>query len=252
MQLAKLPFKMLRNFINIGRNFVSPNTSRFLSKTGPKSRKTVEEDLNLPPRPKQPLTPWQAFVREKKDEVLRHNPAITAPQMAKILAKDWENTDKLAYKSVFEEEKKIFLERLNEYNNSLTNDQIDYLSKKKSLDKQAKALRELRRHKLPSKPRTAVSLYVADKSSDPSIKEEMRGIGNAAKVLARLNSEYKDFVSDSEKEKYVKMAQEERQKFREDFENWYNAIQSNKDITLAARKLATELYSKYSRLGYFD
>lgn len=208
----------------------------------------MEAELDLPTKPKKPLTPWLAFVKDRKDEVLSQKYKMTASELAVILSKEWRYLDKSKYEKEYHERRDEYLRQTENYENSLTNQQREYLGIRKNLLREDKALRYLKRSKPPKLPRTCANFYCTERCKEPEIKEAMKS-GNSGKVFSDLFKEYRS-LSEYEKEKYVKLAQQDRVRFQEEFRLWYEGVLATPNLNKNVHEQANIMHAKFEALNY--
>lgn len=204
------------------------------------------QGIAVPPKPKKPVTPWLAYLHERKDEVIARNGPMTASQLAMILSKDWQGADKSRYQADFERKLKQYHLAKDAYQNSLTDEQRAVIEHQKNLQKESKELRQLRATKPPLQPRNSLSLYCSERCKHSDVKERMKNEKSTA-VLKDLKEEYKR-LSDSEKQKYLDMQADDRRRFGHEFIKWHHSVSSDITIPKALRDRADALYARFAAL----
>lgn len=209
---------------------------------------SLEPDINLPQRPKRPITPWLAFVRDKKDDVLKQKDKMTAAELAVVLAKEWKQTDKSRYQEEYDRQQQDYHRKLEEYNNSLTEEHRDYLVLQKKFNREHKAEKQLRKTKPPVLPRNPANLYCQERSKHADVKDQMKH-RKPANVFSDIFKEYRE-LSECEKKKYLEMQEEDKSRFQHEFLVWYESIQNNENLTKATREKADALRARFKSLNY--
>lgn len=71
-----------------------------------------------PNKPKAPLSSYMRFVNEKRNDIKADNPGAGIGEIAKIAGKMWkelDEDDKKAYEKAYQKERKIYLEKMEDY-----------------------------------------------------------------------------------------------------------------------------------------
>lgn len=252
---------LLFNHVMVNTDFVQQNRSIAVHNTvnsahvttvGKKAQKItaalMEAELDLPIKPKKPVTPWVAFVRDRKDELMNQNRGITAAEIAQILAREWKDSDKSQYEREYNDRRQVYLKKVEEYENSLTDQHREYLAVKKDLVKENRALKSIRKTKPPKLPRTCTNLFTQKRWNDPDIQEQVKH-RSATEVLRDLFKEYRE-LSPEEKEKYIAMQQKDRLRFKTEFSKWYESVKNDSSLSHAARDQANIMQAKFKALSY--
>lgn len=209
----------------------------------------MDEEVNLPNKPKKPPCPWITFVQEKKGSLLQQMPGVPISQITPIIAREWKSIDQTRYLKEFEQKVAKYKEQLDHYNNSLTDEQLKYLKLKKSLLRDHNAFKELRKTKpLPLFPRNSANLYAAERYKDPVIKRRIEQEGSQA-VGKSIFEEYRN-LSQVEKDKFSKQQQEDRLRFKQEFDQWYKNICEDGSIRRAVREQADALHQRLKSINY--
>lgn len=246
----------------INSNYLNQNQSRMIttgcllnlaaSRTSVKTNKVntaiMGADIDLPTKPRKPITPWLAFVREKKDDILKLKEKMAASELATILAKEWKNTDKTKYEREYDEKYQEYLRQVQNYQNSLTDQHRNYLNLKKDAKRESKALRQLRKTKIPVWPRNSANLFCKERCKQADIKEQMKH-RKPHDVFRDLFKEYRA-LTDAEKKKYIDMQEEDKSRFQNEFLAWYEGVQSNDELNRSALEQANKMRDRLKALNY--
>lgn len=208
----------------------------------------MEAEIDLPVKPKKPITPWVAFVKDRKDQVLSQKQGMTAAEMAQRLSREWKNLDRSRYEREYNDRREIYLKEVEDYKNALTDQHREYLAVKRSLIKENKALKSIRKTKPPKLPRTCTNLFTQERWSSPEVQEELK-TRPATEILKDLFKEYRE-LSPERKEKYVIMQQEDKIRFKNEFLRWYETVKDDKSLSHAAREQADIMKAKFEALSY--
>lgn len=208
----------------------------------------LEAEACLPTKPKKPVTPWLAFLHEKKDDVVLKNGPMTASQLASHLANEWRTIDKTKYQLEFKHKLENYHRAVESYRNSLSDEQRAVIEYQKNLKKESKELKKLRSTKLPTLPRNPINIYCSERSKDPDIKDQMK-TRKAISVLRDLFQEYRH-LSDFDKEKYVGLQKKDRLRFEHEFNEWYENVMSDSNLSETIRDKAKTLRARFQNLSY--
>uniref|UniRef100_A0A6G1S5T6 Transcription factor A, mitochondrial n=1 Tax=Aceria tosichella TaxID=561515 RepID=A0A6G1S5T6_9ACAR len=206
------------------------------------------ENVNLPERPKKPPTPWISFVRERKDEVFRQRGKITAAQLAVILAPEWKQVDKSRYEEEYKRKHEEYMKLVENYQSSLTPEQVDLLDFMKTAKRETKASKLLRKTNPPVLPRNSANLYCHERSKQDDFKEMLK-YKKAAQVFSDIFREYRE-MSEEKKKKYIELQEEDKARFQHEFLEWYEGVQTDENLTKAARDQANMMRDRYKALNY--
>lgn len=235
--------------INYGRSISSSNNLHASALKPHKLRTAImEAEINLPPKPKKPITPWLAFVRDRKDEVLRQHGTLPANKLTQILSKEWKDLDKTDYVREFEIRQENYYAKVEDYKNSLTDAQREYLNLRRDYLREDKANQVIRRSKPPKLPRNIPNMYIYDRCQEPHIKDQMKD-RKASEVFSDLFKEYRE-LSEEQKQKYVNLQEDDKIRFQQEFMQWYDSIKSDKTLGKAVIEQANIMYERYKALSY--
>lgn len=207
----------------------------------------AKDTPTLPPRPKKPITPWFMYFRDKKDDVLRGQ-KMSAAELAATLAKEWKYFDKSNYQAEYNRLHREYLSAKTNYEMSLTPEQKQHLEETEKDRSDQRARRELRRTKPPKLPRNPANFYFSEKSSEPGLREKL-GVQSQGELLSMVFKEYAS-LSGSEKEKYLRMQEKDKERFRSEFMSWYEGIMSDKSVSKLARTKAEAMRTRFKLLSY--
>lgn len=107
--------------------------------------KNIVNKLNIPPRPKKPMTPYFTFMYERRDAIVRDNPNIKITEVAKRCAAAWkalDNEKKASYEQKYRHELEDYTRRFLEYESKLSQEQRDALQmvKEEKLEERKKRM----------------------------------------------------------------------------------------------------------------
>lgn len=102
--------------------------------------------------------------------------------------------------------------------------------------------------KQPTLPRHPLSLYQKERSADPDIIER-KAEKNFGRVLRDITREFKA-LSDDEREVYTIKSEEDRRRFKDEFEKWHGSIINDPAAPEHIKQEAIKRKEKYTRLNY--
>lgn len=226
-----------------GSTLLSLNVHRDISARGSKA---FEYIAGMPEKPKRPRTPWIEFVTEKKNKY--HEEGMNAVELARLIAKEWESTDKTRYQKEYERAREIYRQKKQIYESSLTEQQREYLGVMKEVKEEEKNIRRMRALKPPRRPRNALTLFIKEKCQNDTTKEAMK-TNPPTQVLNRLGQEFKD-LSDYEREIYVRKAEEDKLRFKDEFLAWYESVVSDESLPASIQMRIKAMHDRYKGLNY--
>lgn len=233
-----------------GIGFVSAWTKQMSSMVTATSRgrkidvESIEQKLDLPIKPKKPNTPYLLYMMERKQSILRDQPGMSVVPLSKIIANEWKNVDRTQYVRAYESAHSIYKKKLEEYNESLTQEQKDYLKIRDDLRRQHNAFKELRKACPPPKqPIHKSSMYTRHTLAKPEYKEliKQKPMGE---IFKQVHEEYQN-LSDEEKDKYERLAQEDRVRYEKELDEWYAKIKADLSIRKSVREQANVYYTNF-------
>lgn len=227
----------------------SPNSpSNSLVRSRQKINSALKDAIsNMPAKPKKPYSAWVAFVLDRKDHLLS-NEKMTAVELSIRLAEEWKNTDKSSYLNDYKRRVDEFKEKLEQYENNMTQADKDLLELKGSLLRQRRSINQLSRTKPPKLPANPANIYIRERYKDPDAQERMKS-AKTGELFKVFLEEYRA-LSPEEKEKYMKMREEERARFIEHFNAWYQETRNNEKLNKLAKKQADAMYARVKALYY--
>lgn len=205
-------------------------------------------NVALPPKPKRPANPFAIFVKEKRGTFINMAPTASAPEIISMLGKEWKHMDKSKYEEEFRRRRDEYSEEIERYNNSLSEEQRDLLKQEVSVAKQLKARRELLSTRPPKYPRSANNLYISQRVSDSDMQEIKRHEG-ISEMFKRVNAEYRNLPFE-EKQKFKSMAEDDRERYRLEFVEWYKRVQQRDDLRLITRRAIKDMAARYNRMFF--
>ncbi|XP_044758759.1 transcription factor A, mitochondrial [Coccinella septempunctata] len=205
------------NFIskvfNAGRLFTLHNYF-YIPLAGVKTKDAIE----LPEKPKKPMTSFFRFVQEHKPVLLKEQPQLKLTEIVKQCAQDWKNihpTIKERYDNEYKAEMESYAKKHLDYSMKLTDEQKEYLKllnrEKTQSTKKRRLRKKLKDMKKPKKPPGPFLLYLIEQSNiqGRKINEMMKELKGTWHLL-----------DESVKMSYVKKNEELMIKYKEDLENW--------------------------------
>lgn len=92
--------------------------------------KDLLQKLNIPERPKKPLSPYFKFMVDNRDALQKSNPGITMSQISKKVAEAWKSLDsskKLSYQQQYRQELEDYTKKFLQYESTLNEQQREAL-----------------------------------------------------------------------------------------------------------------------------
>lgn len=178
----------------------------------------------------------------------QHGSRMNAAQLSVILAKEWKDAERSGYQREYQRLHDDYERRVREYEELLTEEQRDIIAVQKEMKRETKASKELRKTRPPVLPRNSANLYFQERSQQDDVKE-LRKTRKTADVFSDIFKEYRS-LSESEKRKYLDMQEEDKSRFQHEFLIWFEGIQSNENLTKAAREQANAMRERLKALSY--
>lgn len=215
-----------------------------------KVTKNMIADLSadLPLKPKKPVTPWIAFLQDRKSDYANYGQGMKATEMSVILSKEWREMDRSKYEDDYKRKHEEYLRAVQEYEDSLTDEQRDAIKSYKDVVRQVKAKKQIFKSHPPRLPRNAANMFCHHRSKQHDVKEDLQRRKPGA-VFKDLFEEYRNLSAD-EKKRYIDMQEEDKTRFAREFKVWYESIQNNENLTRAARDHAEQMRGKLLALNY--
>ncbi|VEN60781.1 unnamed protein product [Callosobruchus maculatus] len=176
-------------------------------------------DVKIPDKPKKPLTPYLRFLEKHRPSIIKENPNLKHVDVIRRCADTWNSlseAEKEKYKQNYKLDCEKYVEKLSDFNNSLTDEQRSFLEATSKNEKRKRQKRRLRKlFKETNKPKRPVvpflrfmmeqckmrNLSLRQLMGDPSLKAGWNGLPEAAKK--RYQEEY-----EKEKKQYAKALEE--------------------------------------------
>uniref|UniRef100_A0A8D9B0P3 Transcription factor A, mitochondrial n=1 Tax=Cacopsylla melanoneura TaxID=428564 RepID=A0A8D9B0P3_9HEMI len=181
--------------------------------------------MNIPNRPKKPLSPYFKFQGLMRHKIIEKNPSIKVIEIPKVVSAEWKKisvADKSKLESEYAKEKEIYVQAVKKYEDQLTPEAIEFLRKEKAERKQKKEKREMkklfRETGKPKKPGNSFYLFIKDimTKTEYQNRSYMSLIPTCAKLWADLG--------ESEKQKYVQEYQKKYEKYKRDLLKWEETL----------------------------
>lgn len=95
------------------------------------SKKTVEEHLGFPSKPKRPLSPFFRFMLDSRPKVLAEFPKSSVTEIVQVIGKKWKEMDektKSKFAAEFAKEREAYEKVKAQYEGSLTQEQKEEIA----------------------------------------------------------------------------------------------------------------------------
>ncbi|KAM3965791.1 mitochondrial transcription factor A [Aphomia sociella] len=209
----------LSNYVIGGyRNVVHGRTNWFTLQICNYTKKSAEEKLGIE-KPKRPLTPYFKFMTQMRPALLAKNPGITSKEAVAWTSKHWQELDaetKTQMVKEYEKDMEDYKKIKQIYESSLTEQQktdIKQLKEEMTAAKEKRKLKaEYKELGRPKKPMSSYFLFVQTR------KEAFQG-KNMKEYQEKMKAEWLK-LTESERFKYEKQAQELMNKYKKDIEAW--------------------------------
>ncbi|XP_014287507.1 transcription factor A, mitochondrial [Halyomorpha halys] len=194
-------------------------------------KKTIEEKLGIPSRPKRPPSGFMIYASERRPILIQQNPDKKLTELVKIITQEWRNLDK-SKKDEFQERFKKkwmkYLEETKKYDESLSPGEKERIKIEKEEAKilQAKKILKKKRSELgcPKKPGSSYMYFMQSKLSERHNESFMD-------FQQKLKVQWKD-LPESEKKKYEEMYKKDMEEYREKMAEWNKQMlaMGNRDV----------------------
>lgn len=192
---------------------------RYLPAVGVKQdTKNLLKSLNIPEKPKKPMTPYFRFVRDNRDSILKKNPEYKLTDIAKKCAEQWKTVDanvKQKYEQEFKNELEVYSKKVMEYQASLSDNQREALklaNEEKRKDKKKRLQKQF--YKETNKPKRPMGAYMIFSM------EQSKKLNKSPLEASKQIKELWDKLTDSEKEKYKHQYQKGKQQYDIEMAQW--------------------------------
>lgn len=186
------------------------------------STKELLDKLNVPTKPKKPLTPYLRFANERRLDLSKRYPNMKATEIVKKCAEDWKNVDesvKQKYVNEYNVENEKYGAIMESYQARLTSEQKEALkiaTREKTEERKKRRLKkEFKETGKPKRPLTSYMRYVIDKT-----KGDSRPIKD---VAADLKSGWAS-LSAQEKERYHNEYLQDKKRYEMEMKNYENRM----------------------------
>ncbi|XP_038060037.1 transcription factor A, mitochondrial-like isoform X2 [Patiria miniata] len=173
---------------------------------------------DIPQRPKRPSGTFMIFSLEKRQQVIKENPSMNIPEIAKVVGKMWRELsedEKESYRSQSRQNMEDYMEEMETFKASLTEEEERMLEEQTQQAKSNKAKRkhkqELRKLEKPKRPLTAYSVFLQSKLKNAS--------GSVTGKMAAVSKEWKE-MSEEEKTTYYESAARTKQDYEAAMVDW--------------------------------
>lgn len=211
-------FSRLNPFSGNHRHILSSRLSLFFfDEKGLKQ--SIEQKLNLPAKPKKPLTPFFRFMKQIRPSIIEENPNLPITEISRRISQKWGNIDPKVRNDIelqYHKDKEAYDQARLNYESSLSSEQKDAMAQERLKIVQAKTKRKLKKkakeQDKPKKPPTSYGLFVLSKANS-------RGNIPVTEWSKDLSKEWKN-LDEAKKNKFINEAKELQAKFSKDLEVW--------------------------------
>lgn len=207
------------NIIGQYRNILLNRNTSSIYQQNAGLKKSVEEKLGLPQKPKKPLTPYFRFMAQIRPVLIQKNPQAKVTDIVKISAQEWEKADITVREQLqadYKREMAEFLAAQVKYDQMLTNEQREEIKKAKkdiaeSKEKRLlkKKMKELGRPKRPLSPFLLFLYENKDGRGTQSFRDWQLSMGDKWEKL-----------SEQQKSQYFTQYKKELEEYKHDIQVW--------------------------------
>lgn len=180
--------------------------------------KQLKETI-LPLKPKKPEAPFLLYVKHVRSRFNEETPLIRYAEVLKRASREWAElnfTEKEYFINQYNKNREEYMNKLQEYNNSITDEQRQLWKKKKKEYIRNNSEIDKRKYEVlgkPKKPLNAYFCYLTSKKNDrnPNMSHK--------EWIKLLTTSWKE-LSDAEKESYIIEATQLRTQYCKDLEKW--------------------------------
>lgn len=208
----------------------------------------MEAQISMPPKPKKPFSPWIAFVRENKKDLMDANPGAGIQKLTPDLSKLWMSTDRSKYLEDYESRKTEYQAQIEGFNNSLTEEQQAFLKLRAGLIREHNALGQLKRaYPIPKRPRSAANLYTSKRVQDSDMKARKASGEKMSELFSIILKEYTE-MSSKAKQQYFNLQENDKERFRYEINQWFAKVNGDENLRKSIKQQAKDLYDRFKEL----
>lgn len=217
-------------------------SNRFVSSA---VKRLAQSSIEMPPKPKKPITPWIMFVRDTKDSIISRYGKISAAKLSVILSREWKESDKTPYQQRYQQLHDDYKNQLENFMASLSDQQLDHLNTRREAKREIKSLKLLRKTNPPPRPRNKANFYCQDRVKQADMIE-YRKTHSLAETLKKVFEDYRS-LSEEQKKKYEEMELEDKGRFQHEFLCWYEEIQCDVNLPKSVRDQANAMRERLKK-----
>ncbi|KAL1494064.1 hypothetical protein ABEB36_009722 [Hypothenemus hampei] len=201
-----------------------------------KDAKAHLDSLNIPPKPKKPLSAFFRYLNEHRVSTTKANPSFPLCEVVKAISEKWkqldqETRDKYATEAAMEQEK--YNEQIVRYLAVLTPEQRKALKEFDTVKRESKKKRKIKKDsKLegrPKRPLSSFGLYVQDM--------HVKLGKTVSELLAEMKIKWTS-LPDADKQKYQDIYLQNKEQFEKDLAQWESKmIEKGKTDLVRAKTL---------------
>ncbi|XP_059468635.1 uncharacterized protein LOC132192611 [Neocloeon triangulifer] len=194
-------------------------------------KRSVEAKLGIPSKPVKPLSAFFRFAAQLRPNLLKSHPDLKATQVSKVAGVEWLKLNaqqKQQYETPYKKEYNTYLQAMDKYKSSLTEEHKSKINEAEQEIKQKKTRREIKQKSeelgKPKKPASSFILYLqenASKRGDTPVKDWVTKVGESWKKL-----------SAAEKAKYETRGKQLRKDYVNNLEKWEDKMVRQGNLAL--------------------
>nr|CAH7740038.1 unnamed protein product [Callosobruchus chinensis] len=179
-----------------------------------------QPNVKIPDKPKKPLSPYLRFLETNRLSVRKENPDIKHVDVIRQCAEKWNNlteAEKEKYKENYKHDCEIYIEKLSNFNNSLTDEQrkaMEATAKQEKKKRQKRRLRKLfKETNKPKRPLVPLMIYMMEQCKMRNVT--LRQLMGEGSIKASWNA-----LSDAEKQRYQDEYEKNKEQYAKDLAEW--------------------------------
>ncbi|XP_072378435.1 transcription factor A, mitochondrial-like [Diabrotica undecimpunctata] len=202
------------------------------------------KSLNIPEKPKKPLTPYLQFLNQRRNIIVKENPNIGPKDVLRKLSEEWKQVSeeqKAKMKEKFHEESEMYDKKILKFNTDLTEEQREVLqlanNEKKEQRKKRKTTKLLKETHKPKRPQGPYLLYLQEQSKIRNVPLNI--------LMKTIKNDWAE-VPESQKEKFKAQYAKENEKYELELEKWEKRMisEGHPELVRAKSKVPEERPSR--------
>ncbi|XP_065344503.1 transcription factor A, mitochondrial-like [Cloeon dipterum] len=206
-------------------------------------KRWVEEKHGIPARPKKPQTPYLKYINQLRPNLVKANPNLKFTEITKLAGAEWQKlsaTQRKPFEANFSNEWAAYLQAVENYKSSLTEEQKALIEDVKEQEKKKLAKKEIRMQERengkPKRYLTAFMLYSQEASANR---------GNIPRIdfQVKLGEQWRKLDA-ATKDKYQKRSDELRVEYLASLKKWEDKMIRLGNLTLVRNDVLADNQAK--------